>query len=873
MYKKIISIMLVVLLFVCPLNTLATEDNRHFGSENDALELMMLLDIIDAGNPQEPDKYITRGEAAHFLAKVVAVDTPEIDVRFDDVTANHPYIADINLLAGIGAISKGSTFRPEDAITFNEFIKMAVSVLGYDYPAQKLGGYPEGYLNMAAQLRLLKGVYFDENGVMLSTAAVILENVINSECNQYNDQYPLANPGTSLLEYKFSVYKASGVLSDNGITDFAGESKVNDNEIIVDSVTYRTAKNYEHLLGYYVDVYYKYDSDLNRNEVLLVKPDVSENTVTTINYDDIVSYSNNTYVYCDEDGDEEKFEINYDTVIIYNGKAVTAEQIIGEKFSMIPKYGEVVCVSNDGNTEPEVVFINNYSHILVKSYMAETKSIYGYYNAKPIPLDKVEITVILQDGTVGELSDISGDKTALMVATSLDGKYIKFLQGGNAIKGTVDEMQVDDGEYCRIGDGLFAVVPGFTGNLKVGISGEFYIDAKGGIFAFEASDVTEHNFAYVVSVGEERGLRDGVLVQLYTQYDTVMTLKVADRIKIDGQSYKKNNDFVYNTLVSCIDDVVLYSSNLNGEITYLDTTLDGDKSGITIVPGMDNESVLYIMDSKSFDGRAFATDNTVVFVVPEDFDTEYMRACTVSQYHTIDTRGEAKRPGLSVYTYGDDTVKAAAVLARLNVTGQRMRSNEFYFVEKIIETTNKDGEPCHKLSVRYQGKSQTYFTADADTLKVTLNGEPYTIGKGDCIVFGWDKNGNISKGVDPNTKNINVVYSASKKFYNTKEIADYSTSYSVYRNNKHGWIYDDTDLDGYYKVCFDDPSEVTDPVMLYAYNFSTFTSMFVYDTKSGKITTITADDLITYKDDMNNCSEFVFYKNSTSPGGTCIVYK
>ena len=73
-------------------------------------------------------------------------------------------------------------FYPENTVTYREFLKMCVGLLGYYQSADSKGGYPDGYIAQAQELGLTDGLgdvdYASE--LIRSDAAVILENTLET---------------------------------------------------------------------------------------------------------------------------------------------------------------------------------------------------------------------------------------------------------------------------------------------------------------------------------------------------------------------------------------------------------------------------------------------------------------------------------------------------------------------------------------------------------------------------------------------------------------------------------------------------------------------------------------------------------------------
>ena len=83
-------------------------------------------------------------------------------------------------MAGIGLINgfTDGTFGPTDSVTYEQAIKMIVSLLGYAPKADTMGGYPQGYITVATQIGLTQHIEFEQTAnairkdiaIMLDTA-------------------------------------------------------------------------------------------------------------------------------------------------------------------------------------------------------------------------------------------------------------------------------------------------------------------------------------------------------------------------------------------------------------------------------------------------------------------------------------------------------------------------------------------------------------------------------------------------------------------------------------------------------------------------------------------------------------------------------
>lgn len=139
------------------------------GSEySEAISFLTDLGVItgDTDGNYYPDNTITRAEACALIARMM---TGETDVsnwsnasNFLDVSSYHWAESAIGYCV-VNGVVKGDgdgNFRPEDAVTDQEFVTMLTRALGYDTPSAPLS-YPYGNLTVAQDKGLLEDVSID----------------------------------------------------------------------------------------------------------------------------------------------------------------------------------------------------------------------------------------------------------------------------------------------------------------------------------------------------------------------------------------------------------------------------------------------------------------------------------------------------------------------------------------------------------------------------------------------------------------------------------------------------------------------------------------------------------------------------------------
>ena len=152
----------------------------------EAVKTLSALNIIkgDENGNFNPDATITRAEMAKILCTMLNTgELAQRETSFNDVPSSHwasGYISYAQQLGCIDGYGDGN-FGPEDPVTYVQVIKLVMATLGYTYMANENGGYPTGYLYVAANAEVTKGVAASgDQPAARSTVAVIVNNAMNT---------------------------------------------------------------------------------------------------------------------------------------------------------------------------------------------------------------------------------------------------------------------------------------------------------------------------------------------------------------------------------------------------------------------------------------------------------------------------------------------------------------------------------------------------------------------------------------------------------------------------------------------------------------------------------------------------------------------
>ncbi|NLO41622.1 MAG: hypothetical protein GX109_01145 [Bacteroidales bacterium] len=107
---------------------------------------------------------MTRAEMAKIVVTLLGLkdgaDESKGSTTFNDVNVEHSlsgYIHIANQLKVVEGNGDG-TFTPNEAVTFDQAVKMIVCALGYKPKAESMGGYPNGYVTVAMQEGVTRGI-------------------------------------------------------------------------------------------------------------------------------------------------------------------------------------------------------------------------------------------------------------------------------------------------------------------------------------------------------------------------------------------------------------------------------------------------------------------------------------------------------------------------------------------------------------------------------------------------------------------------------------------------------------------------------------------------------------------------------------------
>jgi hypothetical protein len=108
-------------------------------------------------------EYVKRSEFVPAVISALGLESVSgAELTFSDVDRGSDIYNMLSAAVGMSFINNSEIFRPDDAITLNEALKICVTATGHAIDAEYEGGYPVGYAAIANRLGITQGVYAND---------------------------------------------------------------------------------------------------------------------------------------------------------------------------------------------------------------------------------------------------------------------------------------------------------------------------------------------------------------------------------------------------------------------------------------------------------------------------------------------------------------------------------------------------------------------------------------------------------------------------------------------------------------------------------------------------------------------------------------
>lgn len=801
---------------------------------------------------------LKRYEAAQMFMNLTGMENPGaseyISNRFLDVPEYYEYAGEINAAVSQGIMSGtgNGLFEPEKEITGNEFLKCMVELLGYGGMASAKGGYPSGYLAVAADLRLTKNVSsVSDKAISRGNAVKIMYNALEVPVNEIKSlssdsvEYTVDNDKT-LLEKYHNIYKEKGVVINNDIMTMNEYYKPNDTKVRIGDYTLETNDGeIWSKIGYKVEFYYKENKKDDENTLVdFAVMGINEENIVSSR--DIVSFSAGEIKYDDNDR-EKKIKVSPDASIFYNGSLLT-ENISSCADDL---EGDILTVDNDGDGYADFVSVTNYTYYdKVTATDLKNDKIVGsdktneYSNTKYLKITDA-------NGNAKSFADIAkGDIVA--VAESMDGKctVIKILK----LNGNITLAATDDDEIITADGKRYTVSARLTEKQKskLKIGAEVGAALCDDMVVYVGDAVETLKIGYLIYCREDSSKPDGeAWIRILTSDGTVTKHLMNEKVKLNGTNVKRekipamleNIKSEYNLAGDGkTSQVVRYQIDDKSYVTEMYTLNAAADSKLALKYNYNERGLAYLRDhgygTAVFANSCAITSTIPVFRVPqtnqEAYDDKFF---TVISYNTSNFKDGGKFE-FDSYAKTEDEIEPDAIVYYNVSTTEVKKTADLFLVEKYDSALDNEGNAARRIKGAYYDGKKEYFIDDEVAMP--------EIGVGDVVAFALDAADCIVA--------LNLVYDYSENKINPDYVGT-SIQDTVCVKLLH--VYNAPDGKNFVET-YDETlaNGIPGPDKMYMFNFRPYTAtkkqLFVFNTETEKVSVGRPEFVTDYKHDTEN---------------------
>lgn len=732
------------------------------------------------------DANLTRAEFCKIATKLMRLDESiySITLYYEDVPESHWATKYISVLTEIGLVNGDAdrNFYPDEAITFNQTLKILVRVLGYGDEAERSGSYPSGYIITGSTIRLLKGI--TASGENFISRAVAFDMVYNALDVPILDGAARLQATSNTLRNILMGDETEGLILYRGVVTANYEtwlsssvSSMKENDVEIDGMLFdKGDTNADLFLGQEVEVYIGVDPDYHKHRIIGIKP--TRNTrVLELSFDEIDSISDYSISYhTPEDSRTLSERISENPIVLYNGRMVNG---LSDVDILSMKDGSVKLISNNGSTSFDVIFVNEYQSFRVdrisadelKIFLADNKSL---NEQRVLALDETQsiiYRIIDADKGYVEIDTlVKGDLISVFV--SRDKKLIKIMTALKYAEGVVAEVNESENRII-LDDMPYKVEKGVALSNVIGKKVFAIVNFEGKIAYIDQKDATK-NYAAVIKTIRSSSLGDYNLVLVIPDYLTVdlevldydadrydtseipsitgknravREITLANQIIFEGQRYSAKS--LFTQLEHTINS--LSSERRYFAISY-DLNADGKISRIEL-PKVYKEgnNRYYNAYEKTFSDREFnamiptvrgafgLSDNTLGLCIPLN-----PVAGSVDYYAYI-TMNNDEEYFIEAYDFNEDTKCPDLVLMfrefSFATTGNTNKGSRVGLVNRV--STVIDEEEKHTLRIStINSEGETDFLVSHDTSAINAS-RFASLKSGDLIRYSTDWRGNM----------------------------------------------------------------------------------------------------------------------------------
>ncbi len=824
--NKILSL-LTVFVMICTLIPMTLGFAEGISTQQTAIDTIVGVGLmnVDTDGNFLPEVQLTRGELASIISSMYLSGDDaliewkekffkELDEEFEtadsfsssveifsDVDDTSEYYDAIKTVSELGIMTgyTDGSFGPEAQLTYEQAIKVMVTMLGYRARAEVYGGFPTGYIRMANDLKLLNGLSATTGNITKGDMATLIYNALDVRMLDIvsigeNVEYSAINTDTFLQRF-LGMRKITGRVTDNGYSNFIGDQVKATEFMTIGGITVRTSDEKAYARGYLGRTVNAYVEDNNGDYTLVYAGLDGLDTVITIDIKDFKAYQKGSISYKAGEGTKTvSFDDN--AYMILNGSGTASYNEATFDFSL----GTISVVTPKGASKADMLIVEAFESYYidyvdyVNKIAYSKKTVNGTYATDAIDLDRNDNFNLIVKKESGEASDITEITSgcvisvaegvnSMTVITSLKKadnfvvNEISSVEGVTYVTNEKDTYPLS--EKFVEAQGASSIVAGETYTLYIDIFGEVVY------FKLGSTAADKYITAVVINSMQTTGLDQQTAIKIINSDGVVGAYDIASKIKVSDENNIEST-YAENDFYSVIKDyhsIVRITLNKDGEINYLEfpikqKTFGNPDNRLTeiFLPDTDGASNgqyrdLYFDNSGNVrgwyykPGQGFAGQVLVnrtaskVFVCPKKpstTDTDYENSLAIYNQQVIDEDYyQVSIPNdnftddgkhlVKAYTTTADSKFAEYLINQKTVAGTVIghETRTFHVFNRQYQGIDGDGMPCTVISFFTGSSEKTAILSDeCEGVESIMNpGVVLKVNEG-----GTEKNFELEKG-------------------------------------------------------------------------------------------------------------------------------
>lgn len=797
--KKLLSLILCFIFVFTSLLSCLPAGSVYAGTvlltDEDYENASKVLKEIFPAIPLADGETMTRAEFVAAVTMLLGKDeTTGVATGFVDVAADHKYSGNIKFAKDSGLISSVDIFQPELPVTYAQALKILMCATGHGSKAEFLGGFPTGYFMVAKEAGI--GKYLNIPNEAYLTHADVAKLVLETVCadildiTSYGSDFEYAETeGKNLLSVYHKIYIAEGIVDANKQSGlYSASAKMESKGISINGEEYY-GEGYNSLLGKKARVFFKGEK---KREILFAYE--VDNKVSSFDQNDDLKLASGAITVYEEGAlKEEKYTLDSNYTIIFNGKYLAAAQNTINSLINLDA-GKVELIDNNENGRIDVITIKSIEYGVIDSVNTIEGKIYDKYkpNAMKVITEDIDYNVVGSDGEALELSDLTGG-TVVGYVESKDGKALEIIKFTKRIGGTYSELS--DNSVLVLGkDKEITLSKYFTENIrslndvKMGTQIVAYLGVGNQVVYIEEYS-TSVSYGYLADFARELGSGLGArpCARIYSPEGELLELNLAEKLIYNGVSTSRANATNYlETLLSKANTlrVIKFAVNANGELSKVYEAIENTEGVATILETVSTESRPVLFDDNTTHGNSsnrgklhyisgvffpyFALKKgATVMQVPSSTENKdnmdyynIYSSSTLSDWTSNNSKNikafgyDVTKDGASFVLWTRDGGGASASVSDETKTG---------IVEEITTGVNEDGDSVKIIKMYLNGKwvklySPGKYNSDQTALQTTIN----NLQPGDMARVSYDDKKTIAAiQIDFSYVNNKTVYSST----------------------------------------------------------------------------------------------------------------